>query len=341
MAAKKEKTEVDKAFDKVDFLYAKGNIVNLATVPRYAEKRLCNRPSIDYVTDGGFPKGRLILLAGEPSAGKSSLTIQVAEELGDRILYVDTEATLTTDYLESLGATPSKFDHCIPETTEVMCDIIRREMSKYDVIIVDSINNSASGEQMQKSAGERTMANRAITLSSQLPILIGLANQYNTTLIILSQIRDNMDKANKYSPDTVIPGGRSLHHNSSLTLELFKSSKKEKDEKGTMSNKDKIVEGNMVRIKCTKNKVGIVNREVSVEFTYGMGYTIEADVAAAAKRLGILEMKGSWVTYKGSTIVQGIDNLIPMLFDNPDLLDDLKLEIAERTKKGEVEPTEE
>ena len=44
-------------------------------------------------------------------------------------------------------------------------------------------------------------------------------------------------------------------------------------------------------------------------------------------------MKGSWVTYKGTTLVQGIDNLVPMLFDNPDLLEDLKSEIAERTKK--------
>jgi recombination protein RecA len=91
----------------------------------------------------------------------------------------------------------------------------------------------------------------------------------------------------------------------------------------------------MVRIKCTKNKVGIVNREVSVEFTYGMGYTIEADVASSAKRLGILEMKGSWVTYKGSTLVQGIDNLVPMLFDNPDLLEDLKLAIKEKTEPKE------
>lgn len=83
----------------------------------------------------------------------------------------------------------------------------------------------------------------------------------------------------------------------------------------------------MVRIKCTKNKVGTVNREVSVEFTYGLGYTIEADVASSAKRLGILEMKGSWVVYKGATLVQGIDNLVPMLFDNPELLEELKNEV--------------
>jgi len=324
--------EIDEAFDKVKFLYSKGAIVNLFKNPRYSEKVVTKRPSIDWVTDGGFPRGRLILIAGEPSAGKSSLTIQIAEEIGKKILYADTEATLTTDYIESLGATPEKFDHFIPETTELMCDIIRQQIPNYDVIIVDSINNSASGEQLNKTAGEKTMANRANVLSSQLPILIGLANQYNTTLIILSQVRDNMDKANKYSPDTVIPGGRSLHHNSSMTLERFKSSKKEKDEKGTLGNKDKVVEGNMVRIKCTKNKVGKVNREVSVEFTYGMGYTIEADVASSAKRLGILEMKGSWVTYKGSTLVQGIDNVVPMLFDNPELLDELIAEIKIKTE---------
>jgi len=284
-----KKDGVDKAFDKVEFLYAKGAIVNLAENPRYAVQASTNRPSIDYVTDGGLPRGRMILIAGEPSAGKSSFTIQVSEEVGKKILYMDTEATLTTDYIEDLGANPANFSHCIPETTEQMCDIMRQQMPNFDVIIVDSINNSASGEQIQKTAGEKTMANRANVLSSQLPILIGLANQYNTTLIILSQVRDNMNKANKYSPDTVIPGGNCLHHNSSMTLELFKSSKKEKEEKGGLGNKDKVVEGNMVRIKCTKNKVGVVNREVTVEFLYGKGYTIEADVASAALRLGILE----------------------------------------------------
>lgn len=333
--AKEKKEGLDDVIEKLDFLYAKNAIVNLGVNPRYAQKILTGRPSIDYVTDGGLPKGRLILIAGEPSAGKSSLTIQLAEKFGDKILYADTEATLTSDYLVDLGADPSKFNHFIPETTETMCDIIRKQIPNYNVIIVDSINNSASDEQVQKTAGEKTMANRASVLSNQLPILISLANQYNTTIIILSQVRDNMNKANKYSPDTVIPGGNSLHHNSSMTLELFISSKKEKEEKGGLGNKDKVIEGNMVRIKCTKNKVGKVNREVAVEFTYRLGYTIEADIASSAKRLGILEMKGSWVTYKGSTLVQGIDNLVPMLFDNPELLEDLRLAVLEKTTKEE------
>jgi hypothetical protein len=33
--------------------------------------------------------------------------------------------------------------------------------------------------------------------------------------------------------------------------------------------------------------------------------------------------------------VQGIDNLVPMLFDNPDLLEDLKSAIKEKTESKE------
>lgn len=319
MAKKKQK----QAEDSFNNLYADGGLVNLGKNPRYPEKVKTGRPSMDYVTDGGLPKGRLILIAGEPSAGKSSLTIQVAESFGKKILYLDTEMTLTTDYIESLGADPNNFTHGTPATTEQLCNIIREQIPNFDVIIVDSINNSASEEQMQKNAEERTMANRALVLSAQLPIFVGLCNQYNTSLVVLSQVRDNMNKVNKYSPDTVVPGGRSLHHNSSLTLELFKSSKKKSKDADELSNKKESIEGNMVRIKCTKNKVGKVNREVSVEFTYGQGYTVEADIASSALRLGILQMKGSWVKYGDTSLAQGTDKLIPVLKENPDLLEEL------------------
>lgn len=330
---KKTKEALSKAVDQVDFLYSKGGIVNLAENPRYAEKVLTGRPTLDHLTDGGFPKGRLILLAGEPSAGKSSLTIQISNIIGEKILYVDTEATLTTDYIESLGAEPSKFSHCIPENTELMCDIIRQQIPNFDVIVIDSINNSASSEQVNKTAGERTMANRAITLASQLPILISLCNQYNTTLIILSQIRDNMNKANMYSPDTIIPGGKSLHHNSSMTIELKPATKKKSKDSDELELYETVT-GRMVKMTCTKNKVGKPFRTVELEFSYGMGYTIEADVASAALRLGILEKAGSWIKYNGTSIAQGADNVVPVLFENPELLEELRLKVLEAKEEN-------
>ena len=323
--------DLKKASDAVEFLYAKGAIVNLATTPRYVEKIKTGRPSFDFLTDGGIPKGRLVLIAGEPSAGKSSLTIQIANLIGDKILYVDTEATLTTDYIEDLGADPNKFGHCIPETTEQMMNIIRKEIPNYNVIVIDSINNSASNEQLQKTADEKTMANRANVLSSQLPILISLCNQYNTTLIVLSQVRDNMNKANMYSPDTVVPGGKSLHHNSSMTIELKAATKKKSKDSDELELYDTVT-GRMVRMTCTKNKVGKPFRTVELEFSYGLGYTVESDVAAAALRLGILEKAGSWIKYKGTSVAQGIDNVVPVLLENPELLEELKSAVLEKTE---------
>lgn len=310
--------------DSVKSLYAKGAIVNLGENPRFPVKVKTKRPSIDWVTDGGIPKGRLVLIAGEPSAGKSSLTIQIANEFGEKILYLDTEATLTTDYIKALGCDETKFYHAIPESTETMCNIIREQIPNFDMIVVDSINNSASEEQLSKGAEERTMANRAIVLSSQLPILIGLANQYDTTLVILSQIRDNMNKKNPYSPDTIIPGGNSLHHNSSLTLEV-KSSTKIKEKKGKDKKKSKSMElydrvnGKLVTVKCSKNKVGTPDRSVAIEFVYGLGFTIEADIIASALRLNIIEQSGSWYSFKDTRLGQGIESVTDTLIDNPEV----------------------
>lgn len=326
----KKENKADKVLEN---LYAGGKVVNLGENPRYVEKVPTGRPSIDYVTDGGIPKGRLILVAGKPSSGKSSWTIQTSDLVGKRILYLDTEATLTTDYILSLGADPYKFDHVIPESTEQMCDIIRQQVANYDVIVVDSINNSASSEQLQKTAGEKTMANRANVLSSQLPIIISLCNQYNTTLFILSQIRDNMNKANMYSPDTIIPGGNSLHHNSSMTLEFSPASKKKSKDTDELEAYSSI-SARMVRINCSKNKVGKPFRTVEVEFTISKGYTKQADIASAAVRLGIIEKKGSWLSYNGTSVCQGLDNLSVTLEDNPELTEELEEKIKELTNQS-------
>ncbi len=284
------------AKDSLDNLYVGGAIVNLGVNKRIAKKVRTKRPSLDYVTDGGFPIGRLILFAGEKSSGKSSAAIQLAPLLGDKILYVDTEYTLTSDYIETLGCDPSNFYHVMPQSTEEMCDIIRANVKDFDVIIIDSINNSASMEQLNKKSEEKTMANRATVLTAQLPIIVGDCNRHNTTLFVISQIRQNMQKQNKYDPDTVIPGGESLHHNSSMTLEFF-SSTKVKDDGNEFDGKETVT-GRTIRVLCSKNKVGEPFRTIKMEFLYKEGYTEDNDVIDAALKLGIIENKGAWFYYK-------------------------------------------
>lgn len=339
------KTKLQKAVTALESPYANGGIVNLGEVRRFPKKIKTGRPSIDYVTDGGIPIGRLILIAGEPSAGKSSLTIQVVQQIlneialtkeNPKVLYCDTEYTLTSDYIEALGSNPYCFDHYFPPSTEKMFTKLREVVQNYDIVVIDSINNSASEEQQTKDAEGRTMANRAITMSSQLPIIIGMCNQFDTTLIILSQIRDNMNAAGPYSPKTVIPGGKSLHHNSSMTLELKKSTKKKEGTKDEMELYETI-SGHMVTIKCAKNKVGKPDRTVQIEFSHGEGYTIEADIASTAIRMGIVEKAGAWLKYNGETLCQGQDKLKLFFEDNPDFMQEILEKIEKLSEPDEIE----
>ena len=68
--------------------------------------------------------------------------------------------------------------------------------------------------------------------------------------------------------------------------------------------------------------------------TYGEGFTVEADTASAAIRLGILQMAGSWVKYNGENICQGKDNILPLLKDNPELLEQLQKKVKEKVLSG-------
>jgi len=328
----KERKDTAKALDN---LYAKNGVVNLGQNPRYAKKVRVNRPSIDFVTDGGVPTGRVILVAGEKSSGKSSLVIQLADIVSGeveklhsgngKILYVDTEYTLTTDYIESLGANPLRFDHAMPESTEKMCDLIREKVGEYSVIVIDSINNSSSEEQLEKNADQKTMANRASVLSAQLPIITGLCSQHNVTLFVISQIRQNINKKGPYDKDYVIPGGESLQHNATMIIEMKPSTKKK--EAGSDFELYDTIGGRMINIHVSKNKVGKPFRTVQVEFTYEKGFTEIADVISSAQRLNIIESKGAWYVYGEDTKFQGEFKLKQAFENNKELYEKLKSEV--------------
>lgn len=330
----KERKETAKALDN---LYAKNGVVNLGSNPRYAKKIRTKRPSLDFVTDGGLPIGRVILVAGEKSSGKSSAVIQISDIIAEevqalgvgngKILYVDTEYTLTTDYVEDLGADPSRFDHAMPESTEKMCDLIRDKVSEYSVIIVDSINNSSSEEQLEKNADQKTMANRASVLSAQLPIIAGLCSQYNVIIFIISQIRQNINKKGPYDKDHVIPGGEALQHNATMIIEMKPSTKK-KEASSDFELYDTIG-GRMVNIHVSKNKVGKPFRTVQVEFTYGKGFTETADVISSAQRLGLIEGRGAWFYY-GENKFQGETRLKQTFEENQELYQQLKAQVLEK-----------
>jgi DNA repair protein RadA/Sms len=129
-------------------------IVDLSKVKTANFGRISSRISeFDRVLGGGFVKGSLVLLGGEPGIGKSTLVMQVAANLG-AVLYISGEESLTQIKMraERLKIKTSQ----IKLLTETNIDVITQALANAkflpSLIIVDSIQTIYS-ENFPSTAG--------------------------------------------------------------------------------------------------------------------------------------------------------------------------------------------
>lgn len=138
----------------------------------------------DRILGGGFVQGSLVLIAGDPGIGKSTIILQTSGELskcGKKVLYVSAEESaaqlkLRAERLE----TNSDNLYIYPQTN---MENIRTEIEniKPDVVVVDSIqaiysNNAAS------SAGSVSQIRECCNL------LMHIAKSQNVTVIVIGHV---------------------------------------------------------------------------------------------------------------------------------------------------------
>lgn len=111
--------------------------VDVAPEPRIPTKI----PELDRVLGGGIIPGSVVLVGGDPGIGKSTLMVQMACALADRVvLYITGEESVQQIRLraERLEARPSKNLLLLAETSIEVLDEILKKASP-DLVIVDSI----------------------------------------------------------------------------------------------------------------------------------------------------------------------------------------------------------
>lgn len=134
---------------------------------------------LDRVLGGGIVKGSLVLLAGEPGVGKSTLLLQICQHLSfsHRVLYVSGEESTRQIRLRAdrLGVTSPKISLVSETDVASICRLIQTE--KPDIAIIDSIQtmsvegvSSAPGSVTQVK--EATAAYLKCAKSDEIPILL-------------------------------------------------------------------------------------------------------------------------------------------------------------------------
>lgn len=205
---------------------------------------------------GGFPVGRMTVLSGRSGVGKSQFVYNLCRNAKFRTLYIDSEG----------GIIDAQSDNVFVYNTEILedCWVVAMkaiDSGKFNCIVIDSLTNLKTREDMQKDDGEGPrMGQRAQVMSNFLTKLNAKLMSNDVAVIIISQERESMDLFKK---DPVLPGGASILYSSSVILGLLSNKSDEIRDKDT-----KLKIGQKTRVKIRKNRFGADNCEFTCRIMF-------------------------------------------------------------------------
>lgn len=112
----------------------------------------------DRVLGGGIVKGSLVLLSGDPGIGKSTILLQICQNLGSKgqkILYVSGEESANQIKLRAVRIGVTSKNLFILSQTDLATIVECIKAEKPDIVIIDSIQTMVY-EQVNSSAGSIT-----------------------------------------------------------------------------------------------------------------------------------------------------------------------------------------
>jgi len=164
-------------------------VKSLSTVQTLDNKRLKSGIfELDRILGGGFVKGEVVFLSGEPGVGKSTLLLQSLKNL--RTLYISGEeaAEQVKDRADRLGVDTTKLMFSDTLQVEAIVKGLGDILKKIDVVVIDSI-------QTVYSAANSSPPGSISQLREASAILIKAAKQHKIPLILIGHITKEGDIA--------------------------------------------------------------------------------------------------------------------------------------------------
>jgi recombination protein RecA len=251
---------------------------------------------------GGFPRGRIIEVFGPESSGKTTLTLTAvaqAQKAGGLAAFIDVEHALDPAYSQKLGVNVGDLLVSQPSSGEEalrICETLVRS-NALDVIVVDSVAALVTKQELEGEIGDATVGAQARLMSAALRKLTALISKARTCCIFTNQIREKIGVMFG-NPETT-PGGKALKFYSSVRCDIRRI--------GAIKQTDGTITGNRTRLKVVKNKVAAPFTSCEFDIMYNEGISSTGSLLDLALEQGIVEKRGSWISYNGSQLAQGRD----------------------------------
>ncbi|GIV32508.1 MAG: protein RecA [Chitinophagales bacterium] len=328
MSDNKEKLKaLQLTVDKLEKAYGKGTVMKLGdNKVIQVEVIPSGSISLDVALGiGGFPRGRIVEIYGPESSGKTTLAIHAiaqAQRKGGLAAFIDAEHAFDKTYAEKLGVDTSNLLISQPDNGEQALDIAEHliRSGALDVVVIDSVAALVPRGELEGEMGDNKVGLQARLMSQALRKLTGSISKTGCCCIFINQLREKIGVMFG-NPETTT-GGNALKFYSSIRLDIRRIAQ--------IKDKEQNIVGNRVKVKVVKNKLAPPFRVAEFDIIYGVGISRTGEIIDLGVALDIIQKSGSWLSYEGTKLGQGREQVKELLDDNPELADEIEKKIKDK-----------
>ncbi len=279
---------------------------------------------------GGYPKGRIIEIYGPESSGKTTLALEAiaqVQKLGGRAAYIDAEHAIDPEYSKTLGVNIDELILSQPDYGEQAMEIVDMlaKSNAIDLIVVDSVAALVPKAELEGTFEDSSVGLQARLMSKSLRKLAGVLSKSSCTVIFINQLREKVGVM--YGNPETTTGGRALKFYSTIRIEIRRAE--------TIKQGDKAL-GNIVNVKVVKNKVAAPYRSCKINLIFGKGISHDNELAQLAVDYAFIEKSGSWFSYQGERLGQGITAVYDFLSSHPEVREKIEAQVRAKLSGGEI-----
>ncbi len=323
-----KKKSIEMALEQIEKQFGKGSIMKLGSKERVNVPVIpTGALSLDVALGiGGIPRGRIVELYGPESSGKTTLALHIlaeAQKLGENVAFIDAEHAFDPEYANNIGLNANELYISQPDFGEQALEILETlvRSAGFGVIVIDSVAALTPRAEIEGEMGDSHMGLQARLMSQALRKITAICSKTLTTVIFLNQLR--MKIGVLFGNPETTTGGNALKFYASVRMDIRQREKVMKD--GELI-------GHIREVKVVKNKLAPPFKEASFTIKYPTGIDKESSILDAAISKGIVEKKGSWLSYGDMQIAQGLDASAEVLRLDPKLSKEITKKVLDSIK---------
>jgi recombination protein RecA len=317
------RSKAESLADYINRLLGEGT-VQLGSDPSFAVKFLPTGVlPIDYLLEGGIPRGRFVEMYGSYSSLKSWIALRAiarTQEDGGKAGLVDPEHAFDPIWAVSNGVDTDSLVVMHPPTGEDAVNVMEVMIrNQFDLVVWDSIAATLPKVEQEKSAKDPVQPARLAALMSSSLRKLNAANS-RTGIICINQTRLNVGQV--FGNPEVTPGGKAMGFYASYRLSLSKAGKVTEPRKiwdGEKYVNSKVITRQKVKAVLEKSKLSTPHRESWFLFDPNTGDVDEVDfLVAVGLEKGFVYQKGqSWGVTGSKKMIRGRVAFLGYINENP------------------------